>query len=91
MLRARNVADAQVQIFVANDELLLPILKTFKLFTGLYTILEMLDVFSLCVVPVLYIDGIHTIVLIVKLWYFIFKVKITIYPIQKCSAFYIFQ
>jgi hypothetical protein len=48
MLRARNVADAQVQIFVAKDELLLPILKTFKLFTGLYTILEMLD-FSVCV------------------------------------------
>jgi len=34
MIRATNVADNQAQVFVANDELLLPILKTFALFTG---------------------------------------------------------
>ena len=34
MMGARNVSDAQAQVFVANDELLLPILKTFALFTG---------------------------------------------------------
>ena len=40
---ARNAIDTHAQDFVANDDLLLPTLKAF----AHYTILEMLDVFSL--------------------------------------------
>jgi hypothetical protein len=82
MIRDRNVADAQAQVFVANEELLLPILKRSHCSLARYTLLEMLDVFSLCVVAVLYTDGIHPIILIIKLWYFVFTVKTTIYRIQ---------
>jgi hypothetical protein len=34
MVGAKNVVNVPAQVFVANDELLLPVLKTFTLFNG---------------------------------------------------------
>ena len=50
MLSARNLIDAHVQFSVACDGLLLPTPSELVQFTRHYTLLEMLDVFSLCVV-----------------------------------------
>jgi hypothetical protein len=82
MIRARNLADAQVQVFVGNYELLLLDLKHSHCSLARYILLEKPDVFSLCLVAVLYNDGIHQIILIIILWYFVFTVKTTIYRIQ---------
>jgi hypothetical protein len=46
MIPARNTIDAHAQDFVGNDELLLSNVSAL----AHYTLLEMLDVFSLCVV-----------------------------------------
>jgi hypothetical protein len=49
--KAIPAMNAHVQHFVANDELLLPILKAFANFICLYhATQEMLDIFSLCVI-----------------------------------------
>jgi hypothetical protein len=93
MVRVRNVADAQAQIFLASEEFLLPILKTFTLFTGsLHTTGNaryFQSVYSSS--SQFYTDGIHPIVLIIKLWYFVFTVKTTIYYIKYFSACYMFR
>jgi antitoxin component of MazEF toxin-antitoxin module len=46
MIPDRNAIDVRVQVSVANDQLLLPISEAF----AHYTLLEMLDIFSLYVV-----------------------------------------
>jgi hypothetical protein len=45
-----NLTDAHAQYFVTNDVLLLHILKTFTSALSHYTLFELRDVFSLCVV-----------------------------------------
>lgn len=50
MIPARNATDTNTQVFVGNNNLLLPILKAYLQRTPNYTLLEMLDVFTLCTV-----------------------------------------
>ena len=49
MIPASNPINAHTQDYAANDELQLPILKTFAQCNSQYTPLEMLDVCSVCV------------------------------------------
>jgi len=50
MIPASNAIDAHAQDFVVNDELLLSILKTYaQCNRPLHSLLEMRDVFNLCV------------------------------------------
>lgn len=66
-IRARNMADNQAQVFMANDKLLFPILKTLTLFPGSLQATGYARCFSLCVVAVLYTDRIHPLIVIIKL------------------------
>jgi len=50
ILPARNLIDGHAQVSVAYDGLLLPTPNELVHFARHYTLLEMLDVFSLCVV-----------------------------------------
>jgi len=50
MIPARDATDANTQVLEGNNKLLLTILKAYLQRTPNYTILEMLDVFTLCTV-----------------------------------------
>ena len=49
MIPASNAIDAHAQVYAANDELQLSTLKAFAQCNSHYTLLEMLDVRSVCV------------------------------------------
>jgi hypothetical protein len=76
MIRERNEADANAQLFVANDEFLLSNLKPFFTLQLLSTRYWKCSIFSVCVVAVLYTDGIHLVdFIIMKLVCFYLKRK----------------
>jgi len=50
MIPARNATDTNTQLFVGNNNLLLPILKAYLQLISTYTLLEILDGFTLCTV-----------------------------------------